>query len=117
MRKYGILLTKDKFPFRNDGIVIAITFWQWLVEFIFNLFVIGLIKGAGANRQVDHFMAIFSFWFGTSVIPAFYIMACAEFRRNLETVGLVKAFWLAFTNSWNTGSIELDRGRKTRAEN
>ena len=101
MRKYGILLTKDKFPFRNDGIVIAITFWQWLVEFIFNLFVIGLIKGAGANRQVDHFMAIFSFWFGTSVIPAFYIMACAEFRRNLETVGLVKAFWLAITHSTN----------------
>ena len=89
------------FLLRDDGIVIAITFWQWLVELFFNLGCIGFTMVMGANRQVDHFMAIFSFWFGTSVIPAFYIMACAEFRRNLETVGLVKAFWLALNHSTN----------------
>jgi hypothetical protein len=77
--------------------VIAITFWQWLVEFIFNLLLIGIHAGAGANRNVDHFAALFSIWFGTSVVPSFYFMACAEFRRDLETFGLLKAFWRAIT--------------------
>ena len=80
--------------FRDDGIVIAITFWQWFVEFIFNLLGIGFILGLGANRKVDHLMALFNIWVGTSVVPSFYFMACADFRRDLETYGLLKAFWL-----------------------
>ena len=87
------------FLFRDDGIVIAITFWQWLVEFIFNLIAIGLIVGLGANRQVDHFLALFSIWFGSSVIPSFYFMACADFRRDLKTFGPIKALWLAITKN------------------
>jgi hypothetical protein len=83
--------------FRDDGIVIAITFWQWFVEFIFNLLGIGLILGLGANRKVDHFLMLFNIWVGTSVVPSFYFMACAEFRRDLKTCGLLKAFWLAIT--------------------
>ena len=83
--------------FRNDGIVIAITFWQWFVESIFNMLLIGTIVGLGSNRQVDHFSSLFTTWFGTSVIPSFYFMACADFRRDLETNGLLKAFWLAIT--------------------
>ena len=79
--------------------MIAITFWQWFVEFIFNLLIIGIVAGLrlGANRKVDHFGALFSIWFGTSVVPSFYFMACAEFRRDLETFGLLKAFWRAIT--------------------
>ena len=88
-------------PFRNDGIVIAITFWQWLVEFIFNLMVIGVIAGSGGNRKVDHFATIFGFILGMVVIPSFYLMACAEFRRDLEIFGLVKALWLALNHSTN----------------
>ena len=72
------------------------------MEFIFNLMIIGLITGSGGNRKVDHFVAIFGFFIGSSVIPSFYLMACAEFRRDLETFGLVKAFWLALTHSWDT---------------
>ena len=83
--------------FRDDGIVIAVTFWQWFVEFIFNLLLIGTIVGLGSNRQVDHFASLFVTWFGTSVIPSFYFMACADFRRDLETYGLLKAFLLAIT--------------------
>ena len=83
--------------FRNDGIVIAITFWQWIVESIFNLLLIGLIAGLGNNRQVDDFLSLCIAWFGTSVVPSFYFMACADFRRDLETFGLLKAFWLAIT--------------------
>ena len=72
------------------------------MEFIFNLMVIGLIIGSGGNRKVDHFVTIFGFFIGLSVIPSFYMMACAEFRRDLETFGLVKASWLAFTHSGDT---------------
>ena len=82
---------------RDDGIVIAITFWQWFVELIFNLLLIGMIAGLGSNRQVDHFSSLFVTWFGSSVIPSFYFMACADFRRDLERYGLLKAFWLAIT--------------------
>ena len=87
--------------FRDDGIVIAVTFWQWFVEFIFNLLLIGTIAGLGSNRQVDHFASLIVTWFGTSVIPSFYFMACADFRRNLGTYGLLKAFWLAITKDDN----------------
>ena len=63
--------------------------------------IIGVIAGSGGNRQVDHFVAIFGFMFGVVVIPSFYMMACAEFRRDLKTFGLVKAFWLALTHNMN----------------
>ena len=85
------------FFFRDDGIVIAVTFWQWFVEFIFNLVLIGLLVGLGRNLIVDHSVALFSLWFGSSVVPSFYFMACADFRRDLETHGLLKAFWIAIT--------------------
>ncbi len=79
--------------------MIAITFWQWFVEFIFNLLLIGIVAGLGANRRVDHFAALFSIWFGTTVVPSFYFIACAEFRRDLEAFGLLKAFWRAITKN------------------
>ena len=82
--------------------MIAITFWQWFVEFIFNLLLIGIVAGLGANRKVDHFAALFSIWFGTSVLPSFYFMACSEFRRDLEAFGLLKALWRAIKkNTYN----------------
>ena len=64
---------------------------------IFNLLLIGLIAGLGNNRQVDDFLSLCIAWFGTSVVPSFYFMSCADFRRDLETFGLLKAFWLAIT--------------------
>ena len=66
------------------------------------MLLIGTIVGLGSNRQVDHFSSLFTTWFGTSVIPSFYFMACADFRRDLEAYGLLKAFWLAITkDSYN----------------
>jgi hypothetical protein len=59
-----------------------------------------MMAGLGANLKVDHFVALFSVWFATSVVPSFYFMACAEFRRNLETYGLLKAFWIAITDNY-----------------
>ena len=79
---------------RKDGIVVAVTFWQWLVEFCFNIFTIGFVLMMGTNRQVDHFLAMFGIFFSVSVLPSFYLMACAEFRRNLENQSIIKAFWI-----------------------
>ena len=83
--------------FRHDGIVIAVTFWQWFVELLFNIFSIGIVSVLGANRQVDHFVALFGIWFSVSILPSFYFMASADFRRDLETKGIIKAFWMALT--------------------
>ena len=83
--------------FRDDGIVIAINFWQWVVETMFNFVSIGLVMSLGANRQLDHFMTLLSIWIGISVIPSFYFMASSDFRRDFENFGLFKAFWLALT--------------------
>ena len=44
---------------RDDGIVIAITFWQWFVEFVFKLLLIGLFARLGSNRELDHFSSLF----------------------------------------------------------
>ena len=50
---------KDTFDiFRDDSIVIAITFWQWFVEFIFNLLGIELILGL--RLKVDSFLSLFN---------------------------------------------------------
>ena len=65
------------------------------------MLLIGTIVGLGSNRQVDHFSSLFTTWFGTSVIPSFYFMVCVDFRRDLETYGLLKAFWLAITKDDN----------------
>ena len=83
--------------FRHDGIVIAVTFWQWFVELLFNISCIGVVSVLGANRQVDHFFALLGIWFSVSVLPSFYFMASADFRRDLEANGIIKSFWLALT--------------------
>ena len=86
---------------RDDGIVIAISFWQWLVELFFNLGCISVIIGLGTNRQVDHFLTLTGIGFAMCVLPLFYFMACASFRRDLESYGFVKAFLIAVTRNYS----------------
>ena len=85
--------------FRDDGIIVAITFWQWVIETLYNLVSIGLVASLGGNRQLDHFRALLSIWFGVSVLPSFYFMASANFRRDFENFGLLKAFYIALTKN------------------
>ena len=93
---------------RDDGIVIAISFWQWLVEVFFNLGCIGVMTILGANRQVDHFVVLTGIGFSMCVIPLFYFMACASFRRDLESYGFIKAFWIAITRNYSETSQTTD---------
>ena len=44
--------------FRDDGIVIAITFWQWVLEFFINIIVIIVMARLGGSRQFDHFVSL-----------------------------------------------------------
>ena len=82
------------FFFRDDGIVIGITVWQWIGEVIFNLIAITVVARQGGNRYADHFFSLFTIWFGNIILLP-YFMACAEFRRDFEAYGLNKALWLA----------------------
>ena len=43
---------------RDDGIVIAITFWQWVLEFFINIIVIIVMARLGGSRQFDHFVSL-----------------------------------------------------------
>ena len=88
--------------------MIAISFWQWLVELFFNLFSIGFTIGLGSNRQVDHFLMLVGIFFSMCVMPLFYFMACASFRRDLESYGFIKAFWIAVTRNYSEITPILD---------
>ena len=83
------------FFFRDDGIVIGITVWQWIGEVLFNLIAITVVARQGGNRYADHFFSLFTIWFGNIILLP-YFMACAEFRRDFAAYG-VKALWLALT--------------------
>ena len=83
------------FFFRDDGIVIGITVWQWIGEVLFNLIAITVVARQGGNRYADHFFSLFTIWFGNIILLP-YFMACAEFRRDFAAFG-VKALWLALT--------------------
>ena len=65
------------FFFRDDGIVIGITLWQWIGEVLFNLIAITVVARQGGNRYADHFFSLFTIWFGNIILLP-YLMACAE---------------------------------------
>jgi hypothetical protein len=44
--------------FRDDGIVISITFWQWVLEFFINIIVIIVMARLGGSRQFDNFVSL-----------------------------------------------------------
>ena len=67
---------------RNDGIVLAITVWQWVLEFFINLIVIILMVRMGGSRQFDHISSLIATWFKVCLVPSLYLMAHASFYRN-----------------------------------
>ena len=62
---------------------------------------VALIAGLGANRQVDHFVTLLGVWISIFVLPMFYFMACASFRRDLETQGVLKSLCIAVFRNHN----------------
>ena len=89
------------FVFRDEGIVIQITYWQWATEFAFNIgMVLFHLIIRGDQRKIDHWIGIAMFLFGFVILPSFYFLADIKFRRAIDQYGLRRALWLAFTQNY-----------------
>ena len=62
--------------------MVAITFWQWILEFLINMIVIILMARLGGNRQFDHISSLTATWFKVCLVPSMYLMAHASFYRH-----------------------------------
>ena len=88
------------FLIRENGVIFAITFWQWLVEGIFNFCVVVFLAFLkGHNRTFDHVIILLFFHLVYIILPSFYFIADKPFRRDLRTDGLCKALWKVATNT------------------
>ena len=86
---------------RDEGMVISITYWQWAVEFVFNIsMVIFHLSIRGDKRKTDHVIGVAMFLFGFVILPSFYFLADIRFRRAIDQKGLKQALWLALTQSY-----------------
>ena len=111
MTKYPRFLSPQihlnlKLFFRNNGIVIGVTCWQWVMELALMILVsiIHIIKGK--NRAIEHGMVLFVSGFTYVILPTFYLMADQQFRNNLEKSGLCKAIINAFKQNQDTNDIQ-----------
>ena len=95
-----------KLFFRNNGIVIGVTCWQWVMELALMILVsiIHIIKGK--NRAIEHGMVLFVSGFTYVILPTFYLMADQQFRNNLEKSGLFKAIIDALKQNQDTNDTQ-----------
>ena len=71
--------------------IFAITFRQWLFEFLFNFqFVVFVLFVKNGSRAFDHFAGLVNCTMMFVVTPSFYFMADASFRRALREDGFLK---------------------------
>ena len=86
---------------RDDSIVMSIAYWQWAVEFLFNIgMVIFHLSIRGDQRRIDHWIGFLMFFFGFILLPSFYFLADVKFRRAIDQKGLKQALWLALTQNY-----------------
>ena len=88
------------FIFRDDGIIFAVTFWQWIAELVISGIMVFLHINRGKNQALDHFILLFLGFLAYVFFPAFYLMADSKFRRTLEAKGLKKAIISALTQKY-----------------
>ena len=103
------LTSMDNFPmisihnFRNDGIIVAISFWQVLAEFCVNIFLaISFYYGfQGQNEFLYQFLVITLTFFSYVVFPSIFLLADQRFRNALKQKGMAKAVWLALKQKYD----------------
>ena len=89
----------------EDGIVIAISVWQCLLEFFTNFltpilfFFMGQMTGVIYASQITLFL-------NYVIFPSFYLFADARFRRTLTQKGTFQAIWLAMKQTYSQGNGE-----------
>ena len=88
------------FQNRDDGIVIGITFWQWIVEIIISVILAFLHMIRGENRALEHFIVLFLAMISYAFFPAFMLLADNRFRRKLEEKGFKTALMSALKQKY-----------------
>ena len=96
----GIILFINFFFCRDEGIVIAVTIWQWIAELVVTILGGIISVNHGENRIVDHFMLFSIIWIVHVVLPAFFLLADSQFRRSLQERGFIRAIIEALTQEY-----------------
>ena len=81
---YSHIIFFFHFFYRDEGIVIAVTIWQWIAEVGVSILGGIIFFNPGENRIVDHFMVFLFIWIVHVVLPAFVLLADNQFRRSLQ---------------------------------
>ena len=80
--------------YRHEGIIIAIAYWQCILEFCFNIFlIIFAFLLHGEHLAVDRLALVIVMGFIYLISPSFYLLADRKFRDALSQHGVVKALW------------------------
>ena len=89
--------------FSEDGIVIAISVWQCLLEFFTNFLIVGifLLVIEGQSYLGNTLLILTSYILNYIIFPSFYILADARFRRVLTQKGIFRAILLALKQEYD----------------
>ena len=90
------------FCFRDDGIIIAISYWQCMLECCFNIFfIVFTFLLQGEQLIVDRFVLIFAMGFIYFITPSFFLLADWRFRDALSKHGVAKALWFSLKQKYD----------------
>ena len=87
--------------FRNDGIIIAISIWQVIVESIST--VIFMITNRQQPMNQQHkiiLLVLFQLSITFIVLPSFYLLADNRFRLALKDKGFFRSIWSALKQKY-----------------
>ena len=89
------------FYFSDDGIVIAISIWQCLFEFLTNCSISSIILIQDQNFVTLQLLLFITFFFNYVIYPSFYLLADSRFRKVLTQNGSLKAIWSALKQKYD----------------
>ena len=87
---------------RDEGIIIAIAYWQCILESCFNIFlIIFAFLLHGEQLIVDRLALIIVMGFIYFISPSFYLLADRRFRDALSKHGVLKALWSSLKQKYD----------------
>ena len=85
-------LDMSNFVFRDTGIVIQISIFQWVVEvFQISVYLFYMFNYRGKSHEMDKFFSLYMLAFTIIVIPLFYLNGDLKFRTDLTNSGYITA--------------------------
>ena len=88
--------------FREDGIVIAISVWQTLIELLWSILYFSCVfVTEGQSIFIMECMLLLTYFMNYVIFPSFYLLADARFRNIFIHTGKSKALWLALTQKYD----------------